>query len=64
MKFKGNTKMQALINSNSKVNVIIFAYAAVLELRICLTDVGAYKIDGFTFSTYSMVLAIFQFKDK
>lgn len=38
---KGHTKVQALINFDSKVNAIIPAYAAVLGLRICLTDVRA-----------------------
>lgn len=37
---------------------------AVLELKICLIDIGAQKIDESTLSIYKMVLASFQIEDK
>lgn len=56
---KGHTKIQALINSDSEVNVMTSAYAAVLVLHVCLTDVVGQKIDGFTLPAHGMVLANF-----
>lgn len=40
------------------------AYATLLGLYIYLTDVEPKKIDGSTFSTYSIVLANFEVEDK
>lgn len=61
---KGYTEVQALIDSDIEVNAISPAYAVVLGLRICSTDVGAQKIDESTLLTYGMVLANFYLKDK
>lgn len=61
---KSYTKVQVLIDSNNKINIITSIYAAILELRICSTNIGAQKIDKFTLSTYGMTLANFQLKDK
>lgn len=41
VKFKNYTKMQALINSDGKVNAITQAYPAVLELYVCFIDIRA-----------------------
>lgn len=55
-KFKKDyTKIQALIDFGSKINIIILAYIAIFELHICLTDVLAQKIDGFILLIYSMI---------
>ena len=43
---KGQTAVQALLASGSKINVITSAYAAVLRLCVCFIDVEAQKIDG------------------
>ena len=56
--FKKN-KVQALINSGSKVNVITLVYASKLGFRVRQTDVGAQKIDSSTLETFGMVLASF-----
>ena len=61
---KGHTKVQALLNSGSKVNAITPAYAAILGLRVCSTKVGAQKIDGSMLSTHSMILANYQVKTR
>lgn len=61
---KGNTEIQALIDSGSEVNAIIPAYIAVLGLRIYSINVKAQKIDESIFSTYKMMLASFQIEDK
>lgn len=60
--FKKN-KVQALINSDSKVNVIISIYTLKLGLQVCHTNIRTQKIDGFTFKIFKMVLASFQIKD-
>ena len=39
-------------------------YASKLGLKVCPTNVGAQKINGFTFETFEMVLASFQVEDK
>ena len=49
----------ALINSNSKANVMTAAFATRLGLSILLTGIGAQKIDGFTLKTYDMAIARF-----
>lgn len=64
MKFKDYTEVQALINSNIEVNAMILPYVAVLRLRICLTDIGAQKVDWSIFLTYGMMITNFQFEDK
>lgn len=65
MKFKkGPTKLQALINSSNDINAKTLAYAAVLELYICLIDIGAQKMDGSTLLTYGMVFVNFQVENK
>lgn len=65
MKFKKNhIKVQALINSDSEVNIMTSAYVAILGLRVCSIDIGAQKIDRFILLTYGMVLANFQLEDK
>ena len=41
VQFKGYPTVQALLDSNSEVNIITPAYAAVLGLRVCSTDIRA-----------------------
>ena len=60
MKFKkSHINLKVLIDSGIKVNVITLAYAAVLKLCVCLTDIKAQKIDRSMFSNYGMVLVNF-----
>ena len=40
------------------------AYAAKLGFQVRKTDIGAQKIDGYTFETFKMVWADFQVEDK
>ena len=54
-KDKGAT-IQALIDSNSKVNAMTPAYAKQLGLQIWRTDVGAQKIDVSLLKTFGMVI--------
>lgn len=56
---KDQTKVQALLDSDSKVNVMTPAYAARLGFKIWPTNVEAQKINGSTFETFGMVLANF-----
>lgn len=56
---KGQTAVQALLESSSEVNVMTTAYTALMGLRYCLTDIRAQKIGGFTLSTHDMILANF-----
>lgn len=64
VQFKGHLIVQALLDSNSKVNAMTPAYVAVLRLRVCPTDIGAQKINRSTLSIHSIVLAIFKLKNK
>ena len=57
-------EVRALINFGSEVNAMTPAYALKLGLKVCQTDVGAQKIDGYTLETFRMVLASFQMEDK
>ena len=57
---KSKVQVQALIDSGSKVNAMTLGYASKLGLKICLTNVGAQKIDGSTLKMFGMVLASFQ----
>lgn len=66
IKFKKGrlTKIQILLDFDSKVNTMTPAYMAILALHVCSIDVGVKKIDGSTLLTYSMMLANFQIEDK
>ena len=47
VQFHRNKKtIKALINFGNKVNIMALAYLAKLGLKVCLTNVGAQKIDG------------------
>lgn len=61
---KDQAKIKALLDFGNEVNGIAPAYAAKLDLKVWLTDVGVQKIDSSTFKTLEMVLASFQVKDK
>ena len=45
VQFKSHTIVQALVDSGSEINAITSAYAAILRLRVCPTNVGAQKIN-------------------
>lgn len=64
MKFKGHTDIEALINSGNKVNTMTSAYAAVLRLLVCPTNVKAKRIDRSTLLTHGIMLANFKLEDK
>ena len=66
LRFRKDKKneVQALINSSSKVNIMMLAYALKLGLKICRINVGAQKIDGSILKTFGIVLASFQVEDK
>ena len=59
-----NKDILALLDSGSKVNAMILAYAAYLGLTIRVTNVSAQKIDRSSLATYSIVIAAFQVVDK
>ena len=63
-KNKEGETIWALIDFGSEVNVMTPAYAKQLGLRTQKTDVGAQKIDGSLLTTYGIVIAGFQIKDK
>ena len=56
---KSEIQVQALINSGSEVNAMTPGYALKLGLKVCLTNIEAQKIDGFTLETFEIVLASF-----
>ena len=56
---KNKIQVQALINFNSKINAIISGYASKLGLKVCFTNVEAYKINDSIFKTFRIVLASF-----
>lgn len=56
--------MKALIDFGSKVNTMTRSFATKLRLKVQLIDIGAQKIDGSIFETFSIVLASFQVEDK
>ena len=62
-KDKGAT-IQALINSDSKVNAMTPAYAKQLGFQVWRTDVRTQKIDGSLLQTFRMVIVGFQVEDK
>ena len=49
----------ALLDSGSKVNAMILAYAAHLGLKVKVTNVNMQKIKKFSLATYGMVIAAF-----
>ncbi len=60
--FKDQT--DALLNLESKVNLISQAFVYQLGLNIRMTNVKAQKIDGTTLETYEMVVFTFFVSDK
>lgn len=62
--WKDTNKMQALIDFDSKVNIITLIYVLKLGLRVRQTKVKAQKIDGSTLETFKIVLASFQLENK
>ena len=58
IRFKKN-KIQAIINSSSKINTITPEYALNLGLKIYLINFRVQKIDGPTLETFRIVLASF-----
>ena len=60
--FKDQT--EALLDSESKVNVMSQAFAYQLGFTIWKTNVGAQKINGTILETYEMIISIFSVLDK
>ena len=56
---EGQEQVKALLNSNSKINVMNPAFIRKLGLYIQKTNVGAQKIDGSTLGTFKMVITDF-----
>lgn len=56
--FKIN-KVKTLINSISKVDFITSNYAAKIDVKFCYINIKVWKIDGFTFKIYNIVLMKF-----
>lgn len=56
---KNQVKIQALLDSDSKINVITPAYAARLSLKVFPTNVKTQKIDNSILKAFGIVLAIF-----
>ena len=54
----------ALLDSGSKVNAMSPAYAAHLDLKVRVTNVGVQKIDESSLATYDMVITAFQVVNK
>lgn len=52
-------KIQALLDSNSKVNAKTPIYMAKLGLTVKITNLGDQKINGSTLKTFGIVLASF-----
>lgn len=61
---KDDNKVQALLDSGSKVNAINAAYAENLSLWIPEINVGIKKIDGSSLHSFEIVIANFQVQDK
>lgn len=61
---KDTNKVQALIDSGSKINAMTPAYASKLGLQVRQTHVSAQKINSSILETFGMVLASFQVEDK
>lgn len=61
---KDQAKIQAVFDSDSKVNVMAPVYIARLGLKVWPTNLGAQKIDSSTFKIFEIVLASFQVNDK
>ena len=59
-----NDQIEALLDSESKVNIMNSAFVSQLGLKIWKTNVGAQKIDGTTLETYGMIVFIFSMSDK
>ncbi len=56
--------IEALLNSESKVNAINKAFPSQIGLKIWKTNVRAQKTKGTTLETYKMVVSIFFVLDK
>lgn len=61
--FKEN-KVQILIDSGSKVNVMTPVFILKLGLNICPINLGPQKINYSTFKMFEMALASFQIENK
>ena len=53
-----------MLDFGSKVNAMVPAYAAHLDLKVRVTDVSTQEIDDSLLATYSMVIAAFQVMNK
>ena len=60
---KSKIQVQILIDFGSKINTITLEYVLKLDLKVCLTNVKAQKIDNSTFKTFKIVLTSFQIEN-
>ena len=58
IEFKKN-KIQALIDSNFKINAKTLEYALKLGLKVGITNIIVQKINSFTLKTFEIILTSF-----
>lgn len=51
--------IKALIDLGIKVNAITLTYIGKLGLKVCRTNVGVWKINGYTLKIFGIILASF-----
>lgn len=61
---KDQVRVQALLNSNSEVNTMAFVYVASLNIKVRLSNVRAYKIDGSNLQRFDIIIAGFKVSNK
>lgn len=61
---KDQYKIKVLINSSSKINAITLAYTKRLGFWTQKINVGAQKLNSSSLTTYEIVIAKFQIKNK
>lgn len=57
-------EIQAPINFDSKINIIILVYIAKLRLKIRFTKINVQKINNFILKMFKIILANFQVENK
>lgn len=62
--YRNTIEIKDLLNSGCEINTKTLAYTVIISLQACLTNVGAWKIDGSTFNIFEMALARFEVEDK
>ena len=57
-------QVKALLDSNSKINIINRSYAKKLGFKVQITNIGAQKMDSSALVTFGLVIPNFQVEDK